>query len=114
MINRRFAKSRWAAASMGMLGLVSIADVAVAQQTPDGYGEASSAPPPAGQYQQAPGPQGAQPYNQDYANQYADWQRRYADWSARYCVNQRNNNAAAGAVVGGVMGAVLGAGVAGW
>jgi hypothetical protein len=75
-------------------------------------------PPPPGGYGPPPGqaeppPPGGQAY--DERAQQADqvYAQQYQDWAARYCVDQRNNNVAAGAVIGGVFGALLGAGVAG-
>ena len=53
----------------------------------------------------------------DSSAQARDEDARYADavqrWSAENCVDQRNNNAVAGAVVGGVLGAILGSSIAG-
>jgi hypothetical protein len=57
------------------------------------------APPPPNSYQQ-------QQYDQDYG-------RQYSAWAAQYCVDRRNNNTAAGAVIGGVLGSIIGSGVAG-
>ena len=71
--------------------------------------------PPPGQY--APPPPGAeQPGSvyDDRAQRYDyDYGRRYSGWAARYCIERRNDNAAAGAIIGGVLGAVIGGGMAG-
>lgn len=45
-------------------------------------------------------------YDRDYAS-------RYSDWASRYCVDRRNSNIAAGAIIGGVLGALAGSGIAG-
>ncbi|HEY5289712.1 MAG TPA: hypothetical protein VIJ59_06725 [Caulobacteraceae bacterium] len=87
------------------------------QGPPQGYDQGGPPPgddsgPPQGQY--APPPPGAngaydsrsQQYDQDYA-------RRYSSWAAQYCVDRRNNNTAAGAIIGGVLGSIIGSGVAG-
>ena len=77
-------------------------------------GYQSDSAPPQGQY--APPPPGYEQggayddQSQQYDRDYAD---RYSRWAAQYCVDQRNNNTAAGAIIGGVLGAVIGAGVAG-
>jgi hypothetical protein len=70
--------------------------------------------PPQGQY--APPPPGAensgaydaqtQAYDRDYA-------ARYSAWAAQNCIDRRNNNTAAGAIIGGVLGAVIGGNIAG-
>jgi len=86
-------------------------------QPPPGYDQGQPPPgdaaPPQGQY--APPPPGVnggaydprvQQYDQDYAS-------RYSAWAAQYCVDRRNNNTAAGAVIGGVVGSILGSGIAG-
>ena len=86
-------------------------------QPPPGYGQPppgydTGAAPPPGQYAPPPGPDtssyapAAQQYDQGYA-------AAYQQWAARYCVDQRNQNTAAGAIIGGALGALLGAGVAG-
>jgi hypothetical protein len=76
------------------------------QAPPPGYNQAPSQgqyapPPPGGAYNGQ-----AQQYDQDYA-------ARYSAWAAQYCVDRRNNNTAAGAIIGGVLGAVIGSSVAG-
>ena len=78
------------------------------------YDQSYQPAPPRGQY--APPPPGyeqggayddqSQQYDRDYAN-------RYSQWAAQYCVDQRNTNPAAGAIIGGVLGAVIGSSVAG-
>jgi len=71
--------------------------------------------PPQGQY--APPPPGYQDNGASYDNRAQQDDRaygqRYSQWAAQYCVDRRNNNTAAGAIIGGVFGAVLGAGIAG-
>jgi hypothetical protein len=71
--------------------------------------------PPSGQY--APPPPGYEGQGavyddraQNYDREYAD---RYSQWAARYCVDKRNNNTAAGAIIGGILGAVVGSNVSG-
>jgi hypothetical protein len=68
-------------------------------------------PPPNGQY---PSPPGAGP-SYDQQAYYADQQyaAQYQAWAARYCVQQHNNNVAAGALIGGALGAILGGGIGG-
>jgi hypothetical protein len=66
--------------------------------------------PPQGQYAPPP-PEGAydertQAYDRDYA-------ARYSAWAAQNCIDRRNNNTAAGAIIGGVLGAVIGGNIAG-
>ena len=39
--------------------------------------------------------------------------QQYSAWAARYCVDKRNQNIAAGALIGGVLGAAIGGGVTG-
>jgi len=80
----------------------------------NGGGYPSDMAPPSGQYAEPPPgyenggayDNGAQQADQEYA-------ARYSAWAAQNCINQRNNNTAAGAIVGGVLGAVVGAGIAG-
>jgi hypothetical protein len=78
----------------------------------DYYNGPRDVAPPQGQY--APPPPGAgeyyTPQDQSYDRDYAE---RYSEWAARYCIDRRNHNTAAGAVIGGVLGAIVGSGVAG-
>ena len=89
------------------------------QGPPPGYDQGQPPPqgdyaPPQGQY--APPPPDArnggayddqtQSYDRDYA-------ARYSNWAAQNCVDRRNNNTTAGAIIGGVLGAVIGGNVAG-
>ncbi len=104
---------------------VLLADATVAAAQPDqGYpqdqgggqygGQPGDGAPPQGQY--APPPPGYENGGQYDAQsqQYdSDYGQRYSAWAAQYCVDQHNNNVAAGAVIGGVFGALLGAGAAG-
>jgi hypothetical protein len=78
------------------------------------YGGSGDAGPPQGQY--APPPPGYEnggAYDDQSQQTDRDYARRYSAWSAQNCVDQRNNNTAAGAIIGGIFGAVLGAGIAG-
>lgn len=101
-----------------ILGLVSgvamtaQASMAAAQDYDNQYQEPA---PPQGSYAEPPPgyEQNGSYYDdraQDYDRDYAD---RYSAWAAQNCVNQRNNNAAAGAIIGGVLGAVAGSNLAG-
>jgi hypothetical protein len=71
--------------------------------------------PPAGQY--APPPPGYEGQGAVYDDRAQQYDRGYADrysqWAARYCVDKRNNNTAAGAIIGGILGAVIGSNVSG-
>jgi len=80
------------------------------QGPPPGY---SNAAPPPGQY--APPPPGADSRSYDYRTQQydRDYAARYSAWAAQNCVDRRNSNTAAGAIIGGVLGAVIGSNVAG-
>jgi len=75
-------------------------------------GAGGSAPPP-GQY--APPPQGEEQGGGAYEESQQQADAAYADaysrWAARYCVDQRNNNTVAGALIGGVLGAGIGAAI---
>jgi hypothetical protein len=65
------------------------------------------APPPPGY--ERPGAvydDGAQRADRDYAD-------RYSRWAQEYCIDRRNNNTAAGAIIGGILGAVVGSNVSG-
>ncbi len=94
-------------ASALALGLVAEAGIASAQP----YGYDQDPGPPQGQY--APPPGEAPDYSDQYRQQDQAYANAYSDWAARNCVQQRENNAAAGAVVGGVLGALVGSGIAG-
>ena len=79
------------------------------QGPPQGYYNAA---PPQGQY--APPPPGGSRYYDNRSQQYdQDYAARYSDWAAQNCVDRRNTNTAAGAIIGGVLGAVIGSNVAG-
>lgn len=94
-------------ASVMALGLVAQAGAAAAQDYDRGYDG-----PPQGQY--APPPDETyQNYDSRAQGQDQGYSDAYNRWAGRYCVDQRNNNAAAGAVIGGVLGALVGSGVAG-
>jgi hypothetical protein len=77
-----------------------------------GYDQYNAAPP-RGQY--APPPPGADSRSYDYRNQQydRDYAGRYSAWAAQNCVDRRNNNTAAGAIIGGVLGALVGSAAAG-
>ena len=114
MINRTSNHpARAIVASVLAFGLAAQAQMACAQD----YDQGGPSPsgdygPPQGQY--APPPDGADASYDAQAQQrdqaYGD---AYSRWEARNCVQERQNNAAAGAVVGGVLGALLGSGIAG-
>lgn len=114
LTSRHAAKA--AMASVLTLTLVAQAGIAAAQDYGPGGG-----PPPSGDYgppqgEYAPPPDGAGPdsnYDPRIQQQDQAYGDAYANWAARYCVQQRQNNAAAGAVVGGVLGALVGSGIAG-
>ena len=72
------------------------------------YGEAN-APPPEG-YDPSDSRFDDSPRARDEDSRYADHVQR---WAEDNCVDQRNHNAAAGAVIGGILGAFIGSGVAG-
>lgn len=66
-------------------------------------------PPPEG-YDQSYGRYDNSPRARDEDRRYAESVQR---WAEDNCVDQRNHNAAAGAVIGGILGAIIGSGVAG-
>jgi hypothetical protein len=108
-----FRKSKFLNSCVGAVLAAGVISPAFAQddQAPppnDGNG------PPQGQYAEAP-PDATQG-NAAYGDQAQDADRAYADayarWAARYCVDEHNNNVAAGAVIGGILGAAIGAGIA--
>lgn len=102
-------------------GLALQATAAAAQPygppPPPGSSYAGGPPiaPPSGQY--APPPPGYEQQGAVYDDRAQRYDREYADrysaWAARYCVDKRNNNAAAGAIIGGILGAVVGSNVSG-
>jgi hypothetical protein len=126
---------KWAAgACLAAISTVTmLADATVAIAQPDqGYnngqynnGQYDNSGPPPGQYgdpnppqgQYAPPPPGYDNGDATYDDQSQqadqDYAQRYSAWAAQYCVDQRNNNTAAGAIIGGVFGAVLGSAIAG-
>jgi hypothetical protein len=95
-------------------GLAMAGQATMASAQPD-YSQGEVAPP-AGSYAEPPpgyNDDGSATYDdrsQDYDRDYAS---RYSAWAATNCVNRRNNNAAAGAIIGGVLGAVVGSNVSG-
>ena len=111
MINRTSSHpARAVMASVLALGLAAQAQMACAQsdydQRDDGPPSGQYAPPPDDAYANSTYDDRAQQRDQAYADS-------YSRWADRYCVQQRQNDAAAGAVVGGVLGALLGSGIAG-
>ena len=132
-MGRTFAQvgARLIAATL-MLGLTLEATVAAAQPPPPapGYGPPPSYGPPPGYAPPPGGPQVAPPPGQyappppgyegqgaiyDDRAQQADreYAQRYSAWAQRYCIDRRNNNTAAGAIIGGILGAVVGSNVSG-
>ena len=112
---RKTAANAVAATIALALGLQAV--TALAQpypQPPPAYdrsqGYGSDEAPPPGQYAPPAGGPSYDPRAEQYDRDYAD---RYQDWAARYCIDRRNNNTAAGAVIGGVLGALVGSSVAG-
>jgi hypothetical protein len=81
----------------------------------DAQGYPSDSAPPQGQY--APPPpgyeQGGAAYDDQSQQADREYAAQYSQWAARYCVDQHNNNTAAGAIIGGVLGAALGAAAGG-
>ncbi|MGH7022853.1 MAG: hypothetical protein ACREEB_04580 [Caulobacteraceae bacterium] len=141
MSTRRSATTGMVLASISAVALLANAFGAAAQPTPDydqgppppgydqgqpppgddqgpppGYDQGQPPPdydqsgPPPGQYAPPPG-QGAYDAQQEQSDQ--AYAARYQAWAAQYCVDRRNNNAAAGAIIGGVLGSIIGSGVAG-
>ena len=112
MNNRRNATLAGSLAAISALAMICEAGAAGAQPAPGGYAQPA---PPQGQY--APPPSGSETSGSAYdsrAQQYdRDYADRYSQWAAQYCVDRRNNNTAAGAIIGGVLGAVIGSGLAG-
>ncbi len=99
--------SKTAIACMASLSVLASTSPAAAQPAP-AY---ESAPPPG---QSAPPPANTgQSYNGQQQQADRDYAQRYAAWAAQSCVDQRNHNVAAGALVGGVLGAIAGSGVVG-
>ena len=100
-------------AALSAVSLLADASAASAQSGDYNNGQGDPAPP-SGQY--APPPEGVQSgaaYDSRAQGADREYAARYSAWAAQNCVDQRNNNTAAGAVIGGVLGAVVGAGVAG-
>jgi hypothetical protein len=104
-----------ALASVLALSTVVSATASMAQSPVAGPDTRPATAPPAGQF--APPPTGAEASGSRYTDQAQqfdrDYAERYSQWAAQNCVDQRNNNTAAGAVIGGVLGAVLGSNAAG-
>jgi hypothetical protein len=98
-------------AAISAAGMLAEAPMAAAQ----GYDRQEDVAPPSGQYAEPPDSEGGANDTYDDRSQQADrdYADRYSRWSAENCVDERNNNAVAGAIIGGVFGAALGASVAG-
>jgi hypothetical protein len=92
------------------LGLASTVAATVSQaQPPPGYNP--NAPPP-GTF--APPPTSAgRPYDSNAYESDQAYAQQFSAWAARYCVDRRNNNVAAGALIGGLLGSTIGAGAGG-
>ncbi len=95
------------------LALATVPSVAIAAvSNPPSNAAVTNAAPPSGQY--APPPSGAETSGSAYDDRAQRYDRDYADhyshWAAQNCVDERNSNTAAGAIIGGVLGAALGAG----
>jgi len=77
-----------------------------------GYQQGYDQGPPQGQY--APPPPGAgSSYDPRYQQYDRDYAGRYSTWAAENCIDRRNNNTAAGAIIGGVLGALVGSAAGG-
>jgi hypothetical protein len=111
MHTRPQTKAR-AVAAVTALALAVSATVAAAQPAPPppGYGYGDYGPPPGQDYTPPPG---GPSYDQQAYYQDQQYASNYQAWASRYCVQQRNNNVAAGAVIGGALGAILGGGIGG-
>ncbi len=117
------------AAGLGLAAISAaamIGDATLASAQPDqGYGNSGQydnsgrgddSGPPQGQY--APPPpgyddQGGATYDDRSQQTDQDYGQRYAAWADQNCIDRRNNNTAAGAIIGGVLGAVVGSSIAG-
>jgi hypothetical protein len=77
---------------------------------PPGY-DNGGPPPPNGDYPPPPG--AGSNYDQQSYSQDQQYAQAYQAWAQRYCIQQHNNNVAAGAVIGGALGAILGGGISG-
>ncbi len=103
-----------------ILGLVSGAAMLAqapmaAAQNYGNQGDYREPTPPQGSYAEPPpGYEQSGSYYDDKAQDYdRDYADRYSNWARDNCVNERNNGAAAGAIIGGVLGAVAGSNMAG-
>ena len=103
-----------AIAATSLVAQAGMADAQNYSSPPGNTGYPSDSAPPQGQY--APPPPGYEQggaYDDRSEQNDRDYSARYSQWASENCVDQRNNNTAAGAIMGGVLGAVIGAGVAG-
>ncbi|MFI4973933.1 MAG: hypothetical protein ACHP84_05275 [Caulobacterales bacterium] len=73
---------------------------------PSGQGSYNVPPPPGYQRQDAGDEESPEARQQDQRYSY-----EAERWAARNCVEQRQNNTAAGAVIGGILGAIIGGGL---
>jgi hypothetical protein len=106
---RRTALATLAAVSTLALGAGgALAQPDAPPPPPPGYGGGEYGPPPGADY--AP-PPGGPNYDQQAYYQDQQYAQNYQAWAARYCVQQHNNNVAAGAIIGGALGAIIGGGI---
>lgn len=123
MFSRRSATAAAIVASVSTLAFVGQAGVAAAQPYDQGYSQDSyrdqgppadysNTAPPAGQYAAPPGEAYGRSYDQRVRDYDRDYARQYSGWAAQNCVDRRNTNTVAGAVIGGVLGAVIGSNLA--
>jgi outer membrane lipoprotein SlyB len=124
-IRRNKATAPAVIASISIVTLVANVTAASAQPYDQGYGQGgyqeqgpppdySGEPaPPQGQYAPAPGDSHGGSYDPRLRDYDRDYAGRYSAWAAENCVDRRNTNTVAGAIIGGVLGAVIGSNVAG-
>jgi len=100
-------------ATMFALGLAGGGPAAAQTDGRNQNSQSAGQSPPSEQY--APPPKGYGEGSASYADRDQQVDRQYADsysrWAARYCVDQRDHNTAAGAIIGGILGAGVGAAV---
>jgi outer membrane lipoprotein SlyB len=123
MLSRRSATTAAILASISTLALTAQAGMAAAQPYDQGgqdYYRDQGPPadyrdtaPPAGEYAPPPGQADDGSYNARVRDYDRDYAAQYSSWAAQNCVDRRNTNTVAGAVIGGVLGAVIGSNVAG-
>ena len=123
MLSRRSATTAAILASISTLALTAQATVAAAQPYDQGgqdyYRDQAppadyrDAAPPSSEYAPPPGQSDDGSYNARARDYDRDYAAQYSRWAAQNCVDRRNGNTVAGAVIGGVLGAVIGSNVAG-